>query len=558
MNIRICILLALLGIFHQGMAQLQKKPNIILIMVDDMGFSDIGPYGSEISTPNLDRLAGEGLRLREFYNNSICAPTRASLMTGQFSHKAGIGFFNVNLGLPTYQGYLNRESLTLAEVLKQSGYSTLMSGKWHVGDDSLSWPNQRGFDRFFGFIGGASNYYDISPYKEKAPPVELVEDNKQVTLQPGQYLTDEIAGHAEKFLDEQHTTGKPFFLYLAYNAPHWPLQAQPEDIAKYRGKYSIGWDSLRTQRIARLKKLGLISPNTTISRDEEVPAWASLTYDEQKLWEKKMEVYAAMIDRMDQGVGRILAKLKALKKDGNTLIVFISDNGAQGGFIPFGRKRQRSSGPIGTAGSYDYQEQSWAHVSNSPFRSYKASAYEGGISSPLIAWFPGKIKGGTIARGTAHLIDLAPTFYDLAGARYPLVFNNVNTHPLPGISLAQLFFTRQEPDRKTPLFWERAGNRAVRSGKWKLVSSYPRNQWELYDIDADRAETKDLAAQHPQLVAELSAAYTGWAKQNDVVDYDRIRPAGPSGFAGPFNSNAGNTNNAAATPGRQQTAQRNP
>ncbi|MGN7724041.1 arylsulfatase [Chitinophaga sp. 22620] len=561
---RICILLALLGIFHQGLAQQQKKPNIILIMVDDMGFSDIGPYGSEIQTPNLDRLAREGLRLREFYNNSICAPTRASLMTGQFSHKAGIGFFNVNLGLPAYQGYLNRESLTLAEVLKQSGYSTLMAGKWHVGDDSLSWPNQRGFDRFFGFIGGASNYYDISPYKEKAPPVQLVEDNKQVTLQPGQYLTDEIAGHAEKFLDEQNKTGKPFFLYVAYNAPHWPLQAQPEDIAKYRGKYSIGWDSLRTQRIAGLKKLGLINANTTISRDEEVPAWASLTYDEQKLWEKKMEVYAAMIDRMDQGIGRILAKLKALKKDDNTLIVFISDNGAQGGFIPFGRKRQRSSGPIGTAGSYDYQEQSWAHVSNSPFRSYKASAYEGGISSPLIAWFPGKIKGGAIARGTAHLIDLAPTFYDLAGASYPLVFNKVNTNPLPGISLARLFFTSQEPSRKTPLFWERAGNRAVRNGKWKLVSSYPRNQWELYDIDTDRAETKDLAAQYPQVVNELSAAYDSWAKNNDVVDYDKIKPAGPSGFAGPFNSNAAgstnnaNTNNAAATPGRQRTAQRNP
>ncbi|RPD37892.1 arylsulfatase [Chitinophaga barathri] len=556
---RICILLALLGIFQHSMAQQQKKPNIILIMVDDMGFSDIGPYGSEISTPNLDRLAREGLRLREFYNNSICAPTRASLMTGQFAHKAGIGYFNVNLGLPAYQGYLNKSSLTLAEVLKQSGYSTLMSGKWHVGDDSLSWPNQRGFDKFFGFIGGASNYYDISPYKEKVPPVQLVENNQQVTLQPGQYLTDEIAGHAEKFLDEQDKTGKPFFLYVAYNAPHWPLQARPEDIAKYKGKYSIGWDSLRTQRIDKQKKLGLINANTTISRDAEVPAWQSLTYDEQKLWEKKMEVYAAMIDRMDQGIGRILAKLKELKKDDNTLIVFISDNGAQGGFIPTGRKRQRSSGPIGTAGSYDYQEQNWAYVSNSPHRSYKATAYEGGISSPLIAWYPAKIKGGTFARGTAHLIDLAPTFYEVAGAGYPTVFNQVNTHPLPGVSLAPLFFTQQEISRKTPLFWERAGNRAVRNGKWKLVSSYPRNQWELYDIEADRAETKDLAAQNPQIVSELSAAYDSWAKNNDVVDYDKIKPAGPSGFAGPFNSNTTNTNtNATATSGRQRSAQRNP
>ncbi|WP_343744345.1 arylsulfatase [Chitinophaga sp.] len=524
--------LALLGCFSWSMAQ-KQQPNIILIMVDDMGYSDIAPYGGEIQTPNLSRLAAEGLRLQEFYNNSICAPTRASLLTGQSNHKAGIGFFNVNLGLPAYQGYLNRESLTLAEVLKQAGYSTLMSGKWHVGDDSIYWPNQRGFDRFFGFIGGASNYFDIGNYTDKAPPVPLVENNRRFNLEPGHYLTDEIAGHAVKFLEEQSHTNKPFFLYVAYNAPHWPLQALPEDIAKYKGRYAIGWDSLREERIARQKKLGLIKPDATIAPDPEVPGWESLTYDEKKLWEKKMEVYAAMIDRMDQGIGKILDKLKALKKDDNTLIVFISDNGAQGGFIPAGRKRQRSSGPIGSAGSYDYQEQSWAHVSNAPFRSYKASAYEGGISSPLIAWYPAKIKGGGIARGTAHLIDLAPTFYEVAGAAYPATYHNVATHPLQGVSLAPLFFSLREIDRATPLFWERAGNRAVRKGKWKLISSYPSKEWELYDIDHDRGETNDLAAQQPQVVKELSAAYDVWAKNNNVVDYDKIKPIGPAGFAGP-------------------------
>ncbi|NML36771.1 arylsulfatase [Chitinophaga sp. G-6-1-13] len=525
--------LALLGCFSWSMAQQKQQPNIILIMVDDMGYSDIAPYGGEIQTPNLSRLAAEGLRLQEFYNNSICAPTRASLLTGQSNHKAGIGFFNVNLGLPAYQGYLNRESLTLAEVLKQAGYSTLMSGKWHVGDDSIYWPNQRGFDRFFGFIGGASNYFDIGKYADKVPPVPLVENNQRFNLEPGHYLTDEIAGHAVKFLEEQSHTSKPFFLYVAYNAPHWPLQALPEDIAKYKGRYAIGWDSLREERIARQKKLGLIKPDATIAPDPEVPEWESLTYDEKKLWEKKMEVYAAMIDRMDQGIGKILDKLKALKKDDNTLIVFISDNGAQGGFIPTGRKRQRSSGPIGSAGSYDYQEQSWAHVSNSPFRSYKASAYEGGISSPLIAWFPAKIKGGGIARGTAHLIDLAPTFYEVAGAAYPTTYQNVTTNPLQGVSLAPLFFSLREIDRAAPLFWERAGNRAVRKGKWKLISSYPSKQWELYDIDRDRGETTDLAAQQPEVVKELSAAYDVWAKNNNVVDYDKIKPVGPAGFAGP-------------------------
>ncbi|RAJ08178.1 arylsulfatase [Chitinophaga skermanii] len=517
-----------------------QQPNIILIMVDDMGWSDIGPYGSEISTPNLDRLAAEGLRLQEFYNNSICAPTRASLLTGQFAHKAGIGYFNVNLGLPAYQGYLNRESLTLAEVLKEAGYSTLMSGKWHVGDDSLSWPNQRGFDQFFGFIGGASNYFDIAPYKEKAPPVQLVENNRAINLQPGKYLTDEIAGHAVQFLEEQNKSNKPFFLYVAYNAPHWPLQAQPADIDKYKGKYSIGWDSLRQQRIQRLQKIGLLAPNATIPKDPQVPAWESLTYDEKKYWEKKMEVYAAMIDRMDQGIGQILNKLKALKKDKNTLIVFISDNGAQGGFIPAGRKRPRSSGPIGSAGSYDYVEQSWANVSNAALRSYKASAYEGGISSPLIAWYPGKIKANSIAKGTAHLVDLAPTFYELAGAQYPQQYHQVAINPLPGTSLAKLFLAQQEINRASPLCWERAGNRAVRSGKWKLVSAYPANEWELYDIENDRGETKNLAQQQPQVVAELNAVYEKWAKQNDVIDYDKIKPTGNAGFAGPFNENTQN------------------
>ena len=531
--------LALLGcsVVSFAQKQKQKQPNIILIMVDDMGYSDIGAYGSEIHTPNLDRLAAEGLRLREFYNNSICAPTRASLLTGQSNHKAGVGYFNVNLGLPAYQGYLNRESLTLAEVLKQAGYSTLMSGKWHVGDDSIAWPNQRGFDRFFGFIGGASNYYDIHGYTDKAPPVPLVENNQRINLAPGKYLTDEIAGHAVQFLEEQSKTNKPFFLYVAYNAPHWPLQAQPEDIARYRGRYSIGWDSLRSERFARQKQLGLIPANSTIAPDPEVPAWESLTWDEQQLWQRKMEVYAAMIDRMDQGVGKILQTLKALQKDDNTLIVFISDNGAQGGFIPTGRKRPRSSGPIGTAGSYDYQEQSWAHVSNTPFRSYKASAYEGGISSPLIAWFPGTIKAGSIATGTAHLIDLAPTFYEFAGAQYPATYQQVKTNPLQGVSLAGLFREGTAISRPQPLCWERAGNRAVRKGKWKIVSSYPSREWELFDIAADRAETRDLAAAHPEVVKELAADYAQWAKANDVVDYEKIKPQGNQGFAAPTGAN---------------------
>src|SRR5688572_22573577 len=250
-----------------------QRPNIILIMVDDMGYSDIGSYGSEIQTPNLDKLAFEGLRLREFYNNSICAPTRASLLTGQYQHRAGVGYFDVNLGLPAYQGYLNKESLTLAEVLKQNGYSTLMSGKWHVGKDSLGWPNQRGFEQFYGFVPGASNYFDIGEYGQ-APPVTLIKNNKKENLKPGEYLTNKIVDNALAFLDEQSKTQKPFFLYLPFNAPHWPLQALPEDIAKYKGRYDIGWDSLRQQRLARQRELGILLPNQKVAqRDAEVPKW---------------------------------------------------------------------------------------------------------------------------------------------------------------------------------------------------------------------------------------------------------------------------------------------
>jgi arylsulfatase A-like enzyme len=506
-----------------------KKPNIILIMADDLGYSDIGAYGSEIQTPTLDRLATTGLRLREFYNNSICAPTRASLLTGQYQHKAGVGFFNVNLGLPAYQGYLNKESLTIAEVLRNAGYSTLMSGKWHVGDDSLAWPNQRGFDHFYGFIGGASNYFDIGKYPEKAPPVVLVKDNKKLQLTPEQYLTDEITNNAVEFLDEQNKTGKPFFLYVAYNAPHWPLQALPEDIQKYKGKYDIGWDSVRTLRLARQRELGILLPGQTINiRDSLVPDWNNLSYEEKQLWKSKMEVYAAMVDRLDQGIGRILDKLKALNKDDNTIVIFISDNGAQGGYASLGRRRpQRNSGPIGTAGSYGYQEQNWAYVSNTPLSHYKNNMHEGGISAPFIAWFPKQIKAGSIAKGTAHLIDLAPTFYELAGAKYPTKYNGTTPNALAGKSLVPVLSGKEvEVGRNEPIFWERAGNRAVRKGKWKIVSNYPGYKWELYDLEADRGETKDLAAQYPNVVNELSADYFKWAERTGVVDYDKIKPKG--------------------------------
>lgn len=513
-------------------AQQTSKPNIILIMVDDMGFSDLGAYGSEIQTPNIDKLAFEGLRLKEFYNNSICAPTRASLITGQYPHKAGVGYFDVNLGLPAYQGYLNKESLTFGEVLKQAGYSTLLSGKWHVGNDSTSWPNQRGFEKFFGVIGGGANYFDPEPMPlgGRQYPVVLLENNQRIKPAANSYyFTNEITNHAVQFIDEQNKTSKPFFLYLAYTAPHWPLQALPEDIAKYKGRYDIGWDSLHEERVTKQKKLGLFKAGESIAaRDSAVPEWNSLTWDEKQLWKSKMEVYAAMLDRVDQGIGTLLNKLKKLKKDENTIIIFISDNGAPAEDVAHtGKKAGRNTGPVGTAGSFESQGKNWSYASNTPFRSFKANAYEGGISSPFIAWFPKKIKAGGIAKGTAHLIDLAPTFYELAGISYPANFNGIQTNALPGKSLTNLLFEGKELQREQPIFWERAGNRAVRKGKWKLVSIFPSYRWELYDIEKDRGETQNVASQNPLIVDELSADYFEWAKQNGVVDYDKIKQAAP-------------------------------
>jgi arylsulfatase len=523
-------LLSTMGAYAQKSKD--PRPNIILIMADDMGYSDIGSYGGEINTPYLDRLAAEGIRFKEFYNNSICAPTRASLITGQYPHRAGIGYFDVDLGIPAYQGFLNKQSLTFGEVLRSAGYSTLLSGKWHVGNDSLAWPNQRGFDQFYGIIGGGANYFNDypMPLNGREYPVKIIENNKRLKPAPDSYyFTDEITSHATQFLDAQNKTGKPFFLYVAYTAPHWPLHALPEDIAKYKGKFDKGWDALRNERHARQKKLGIIPEDSKIADHDDIPAWDNLTYDEQKLWASRMEVYAAMIDRMDQGIGKILAKVKDLKKDDNTLVVFLSDNGAEGSSYTLGSRGKRyNSGPVGTAGSFDYVYKNWAQVSNTPLRSYKNNMHEGGISTPFIAWYPKKIKGNVIVKGTGHLIDLAPTFYELARAKYPSNFNGITTHSLVGKSLVPVLSgVAAEVNRNEPIFWERAGNKAVRKGKWKLVSDYEKAKWELYDLENDRGETVDVAAQNPQVVRELAFDYQQWAARTGVVDYETIKPQNP-------------------------------
>lgn len=513
--------------FSQGSAK-KGKPNIILILADDLGYSDIGAYGSEIKTPNLDRLAKEGLRLKEFYNNSICAPTRASLLTGQYQHKAGVGYFANDLGLPAYQGYLNQESLTLAEVLKAGGYTTLMSGKWHVSGKNTSYPWQRGFEHVLMSENGS--YFDQGDYNG-GKKVPYLEDGKPYPLEAGTYYqTDVITDHAVKFLDTDGKTDKPFFLYLAYTAPHWPLHALPEDIAKYKGKYDQGWDELRKERYEKQKQLGIADPKVPLSvKDADIYDWNRLSFDQKKQWSAKMEVFAAMVDHLDQGIGKILDNLKKSGKDDNTIIIFISDNGAPAEeMIKWRNGAIRNTGPVGTIGSYESQSKNWSYASNTPFLAFKDYMYEGGISSPFIAWYPSKIKAGTISKGTGHIIDIAPTFYELASSTYPKKYKNVVPNALAGKSLVPVLFGQvDEVKRNEPLFWERAGNRAVRDGKWKLVSTYPSYTWELYDLDTDRGETTNIAREHHDIVSQLSVKYFEWAKKTGVVDFSTLEDKEP-------------------------------
>ena len=512
-----------------------SRPNIILILADDMGYSDLGAYGSEIRTPNLDRLAAEGTRFCEFYNNSISAPTRASLLTGQFQHKAGVGYFANNLGLPAYQGYINKESLTFAEVLQQGGYHTYLSGKWHVSGrengNEVSQPWQRGFEHSYNVNNGS--YFDQGDYlpdgataeqkltvsKRKRP---YYKDGQPVSLDPGSYYaTDLITDNAVNYINEQ-TGDKPFVLYLAYTAPHWPLHALPEDIAKYKGVYDEGWDVIREKRFEKQKQLGIIPQNAVLPDNEDNNyKWASLSYDRRNEWVKKMEVYAAMIDHLDQGVGKVLDALKAKSLDDNTLIIFLSDNGAPAeDLIRWHNGASRNSGPIGTIGSSESQSRNWSHLSNTPLRAYKDFVYEGGIRTPFIAWFPKRIKAGRIAQGTGHIIDLAPTFYDLAGISYPAEYNGTKTNALHGKSLLPVLTEGKESvEREEPLCWERAGNRAVRQGKWKLESHWPNYSWELFDLETDPGETRNVAARNHEVVSKLSQAYFKWAEDNGVVDF---------------------------------------
>lgn len=492
------------------------RPNIVVIVCDDMGFSDLGCYGSEIATPNIDRLAANGLRFTDFHNNSKCSETRASLLTGLWHQQSK------NLKKPGH--------VTIAEVLKPAGYRTLMSGKWHLAQT----PPERGFDRYFGFLSGCINFFtgeDWGSGDRWGTGKNLMRlGSEEYQCPDGFYSTDAFTDFAIQFLDETKSTEEPFFLYLAHNAPHYPLHAWPEDIAKYRGKYDVGWDVIRERRHAKLKELGIVDDTWQLSeRDPKVEAWDDLGKEEQQFLIPMMEVYAAMVDRLDQNIGRLVKHLEQTGELDNTLIFFFSDNGA----CPYQRMRNemKTPGPAETDIAYDAR---WANMCNSPLRLYKQYAHNGGTSTPMIAHWPAKIQsGGKLSAFPSHLVDLMPTIVQLAEAEYPSERDGVAIQPMEGTSLLPAFEGAESRGDK-PIYWEFSGNHAIRDGHWKLVAERSK-EWELYDLSKDRSETVDLVGEFPEKVAELAGKYDQWAKRTGAKNHAKCVASKPSKQSQLFN-----------------------
>jgi arylsulfatase len=529
----------------------ETRPNVLLILADDVGYSDLGCYGGEVATPNLDALAADGLRFTQFYNTARCCPTRASLLTGLYPHQAGMGHMTeTDHGVDGYRGDLNKQCVTIAEVLKDSGYRTYAIGKWHISSSArpngpqYNWPLQRGFQKYYGTIWGAASYFDPGICRGNT---WYSRDNDPEYKSDDYYFTDALGDNAVQFL-EQHQTespGKPFFLYTAFTAAHWPLMAREKDIAKYKGRFDAGYDTLRHERLKRMQKFGIIDPKWDLS-----PTVGDLSTVKNREWELRcMEVYAAMLDRLDQNVGKLITELKKSGQYDNTLILFLQDNGACAEDIGREATPTQSSKPAHplqpdeiTAGGHPQQTRdgkpmrsgvgvmpggpdtyisygkSWANVSDTPFREYKHWVHEGGIATPLIAHWPKGIPkkmNNSLVAEPSHLIDIMATCVDLAHANYPTERDGNKIVPLQGVSLKPLL-TGGNFKRPQPIFWEHEGNRAVREGKWKLVAK--ENQpWELYNMENDRTEMHDLAAAQPDRVKQMAAQWDDYAAKSNVL-----------------------------------------
>ena len=554
------ILSMLTGVLSAAAAE---RPNIIIILSDDVGYSDLGCYGGEIETPRLDSLAAGGIRFTQFYNTARCCPTRASLLTGLHPHQAGVGLMLEDRHLPGYRGDLSSNTVTIAEALRSANYRNYCLGKWHVtrhvapNAPNHNWPLQRGFDRYYGILQGAANFFD---------PITLTRDNTAISAltdpeyQPDEYyLTDAISDHAVRFIQEhkEQTPDQPFFMYVAYTAAHWPMQAPEQAIARYKGKYDAGYTPIREARYARMREMGLIDERWELSPQPQ--QWENI---ENKPWESRcMEVYAAMLTEMDRGIGQIVDALKETGMYENTVVMYLQDNGAcaegigrerngkathpdEPEFEPlpndailtstaFMDQRARSGfamlkgvgvmpGPADTFIAYGHN---WANVSNTPFREYKHFIHEGGISTPLIVHAPTKIAEsmrGEFYREPGQLVDLMSTCLDLAGVEYPQRYSGNDIIPPEGASLVPAF-SGQPLQRTKPLVWDHTGNRGIRDGKWKLVAKGgARGVWELYDIEADRSEMHNLAAMYPGRVESLARAWNHWAVRTNVLPWPWI------------------------------------
>lgn len=495
-------------------ADTRLRPNIVVILVDDMGFSDIGCYGSEIPTPNLDKLAADGLRFTQFYNTARCCPTRASLLTGLYSHQAGVGHMTEDRGAPGYQGRLNDRCVTIAEVLHEAGYFTAMSGKWHVGQNFGVTPWGRGFERSLNAPAGGFYYADGKRAELFLNGRHLANDDP--VLPQGWYTTDLWTDYGIKFVDEARAAKKPFFLYLAHNAPHFPLQAPQDEIAKFRGKYKIGWDKLRQQRHARQVELGVVDKAWPLSpRPPAVRAWDNVPPARQDRFDHIMAIYAAVVAHMDSAVGRFVEALRERNVLDNTMILFLSDNGANAESGPAGRLEGT---PPGAAGSTVFEGQSWATLSNTPLRRYKHFAHEGGIATPLIVHWPNRIKTpGQLRQQPGHVVDIMATCVDVAGAKYPTEFHGQPIQPMEGKSIIPAL--DDKPIERDAIYWEHEGNAAIRVGDWKLVRLGRDGPWELYNLKADRTELHDLSSVEPRCAAELAAKWDAWAVRAQVKPY---------------------------------------
>ena len=499
-------------------ARADDRPNVLLILCDDLGYSDIGCYGGEIQTPNLDRLAADGMRFSQFYNCAVCVTTRSALLTGLYPRN-----------IRNKSQRIRRDMITLGEAMRRAGYATSLTGKWHLGHLKPSRPIDRGFDEYYGVMEGCCSFFNPA----KPDPVfynggrsrPFAHNDRAITNFPaGYYTTDAFSDHAIKTIKRYSKGDKPFFLHLCYTAPHFPLHAPPEDIARYEGRYADGYLTLRDRRYRRQAELGLFaSPAPVLSPtdrrtgdfryDYDVPNWNKLVAAERQREEDRMEAYAAMVDRMDQGIGRVLRALEETGEADNTVVMFLSDNGGCASWpTPAkepGFEEYNHGIPVGDGRGYEFVGKGWGWAQNAPFRRFKTWTYEGGIATPMIVRWPGKVAAGKITHQVGHIIDLMPTLLELAGSDYPKEFNGQKIVPVEGRSLLPIFNGKQRQPHKS-IRWELYGNRAVRQGDWKLVWGASDKRWELYDLRNDRSETVNLAADFPSRVKSMAADWDAW------------------------------------------------